>query len=158
MADYRLERADNEELGEKWAEYGAEVLAEWMREHPGTRPFAWWRFQAPEPRRRVGGIGTPAHEVLAYAPDFRFGIPADWAQPWAVAYYNGRARDIHGRPIGTEFHEGHFRGQAIDPDDPPRFESEAAYLDRLGLLGADEHLALTADVFEPERINEEEER
>ena len=32
---------------ELWAAYGAEVTAEWIERHPGTRPQAWWRFDAP---------------------------------------------------------------------------------------------------------------
>jgi hypothetical protein len=32
---------------ELWAAYGAEVTAEWIERNPGTRPPAWWRFDAP---------------------------------------------------------------------------------------------------------------
>src|SRR5687768_703005 len=55
------------------------LLAEWLRDSPGRRPRAWWDADAPrlpvgapysrgghgeqlaEPRRRLGGTGTPAH-------------------------------------------------------------------------------------------------
>lgn len=135
-----------------WEEHGEEILRGWIEERPGTRPAYWWGHVAPEPRQRLGGIGTPAHEVLAYAPTFRFGIPIYWVLPWCVEYYNGRARDVHGKPIGTEFKDGQFTGQAIDPDDPPRYESEAAYLDRHRLLTAEERAALPEDAFEPEVV------
>ncbi len=33
-----------------WKELRDELLPRWIREHPGTRPFAWWSFDAPGPR------------------------------------------------------------------------------------------------------------
>jgi hypothetical protein len=36
-----------------WRTAGPEVLAEWTRRRPGTRPSTWWRFIAPEPRRTI---------------------------------------------------------------------------------------------------------
>jgi len=146
-----------------WREYRAELLPEFVVEHPGTRPHAWWRFDAPEPsRRRLGGIGTPSPEVLAYAPTFAFGLPVHWVTDWDVAFYNGRAHDVHGQRIGTSHHEGDFKGVAIDPRDPPRFESEASYLKRHGVLTRDERAQLPADAFAPEHVGvdytEEEER
>src|SRR5262245_58776181 len=62
-----------------WLAVRVDLLAEWMEEAPGTRPYGWWTFDAPrwqgpypprcdrlvwylqeiaEPRRRVGGVGT----------------------------------------------------------------------------------------------------
>jgi hypothetical protein len=108
------------------------------RRATGTRPFIWWSLEARAPRRRLGGVGTPKHEVLNYFPEIRFGIPVYWVNEWEVSYFNGRRRDIHGNRIGTEYADGHFQGRAIDPDDPPRYESEATYLARLGLLSAAE--------------------
>jgi hypothetical protein len=45
---------------------------------------------------------------------------------------------------------------AIDPNDPPVFESEATYLDRHGLLSAEEkkHLAKHPELLEPEVVRE----
>jgi len=137
---------------ELWRKHGEDIVADWIDEHSGSRPWAWWRWNAPEPRQRLGGIGTPAHEVLAYAPTFRLGIPVYWVRPWEVAYYTGTARDVEGRLIGQEFAGRDFRGVAIDPADPPRYESQAAFLDRLGLLSPAERRALPADAFEPEVV------
>jgi hypothetical protein len=167
-ADHRAERYffKPEEIREAWAQFREETLAEWAQEHPGTRPSRWWKFDAPripvgtwpgcywdgqlpEPRRRLGGVGTPAHEVLAFVPRFPFGVPDRWVDAWAVDYYNGRAVDVHGNPIGTQYHEGHFSGVAIDPDDPPAYESQAAYLARLDLLLPGERKRLTEADFEP---------
>lgn len=58
-----------------------------------------------------------------------------WIDPWLVDYYNGRALDVHGNRIGKD---RQFRGLAIDPDNPPVFESQAAYLNRHELLNASE--------------------
>ena len=55
-----------------------------------------------------------------------------------VEYYNGRARDVHGEPIGVEHRGSGFRGVAIDPHSPPQYESEGAYLARFQLLTAKE--------------------
>lgn len=40
----------------------------------------------------------------------------------------------------------------LDPDDPPTFESEAAYLERLGLFLPGERARLTKHDFEPEIV------
>jgi hypothetical protein len=143
-------KRDEARLRALWREYRTEILEDYIAEHPGRRPWAWWRFDAPEMRRRLGGIGTPAHEVLAYAPEFDRGIPIHWVQPWQVEYYSGRAVGVHGQPIGTGFLGRDFAGVAIDPDDPPIYESEAAFLDRRGLLDAEERARLDEDAFEPE--------
>ena len=137
-------------FAEVWEELREEVVSEWISETPGTRPPLWWSFDAPrwadpwekwfyhgtfaEPRKRLGGIGTPAHEALSQVPAYTRGIPAQWVSAWQVAYFNGCAVDVHGTPIGTDYTEGHFPHKGIDLKDPPVFESEAAYLDRLGLL------------------------
>lgn len=152
-----------------WDSARDEVLAEWIRDHPGTRPWAWWRFDAPrEPltlapdriwrdedrtlphRRRVGGVGTPWHEVWGCALDFDRGIPTQWFDAWMIKYYNGRAKDVHGNRIGTEYHDGFLVADAFDPADPPRFESEATYLERHGLLAPGERERLTEADFQPE--------
>jgi hypothetical protein len=142
-----------EALRRVWRAYRGELLPQWIQERPGSRPWAWWCCDAPESsRRRLGGIGTPAHEVLAYVEEYDFGVPARWVTAWMVEYYNGRARDVHGQPIGLEYREGSFRGVAINPADPPRFESETTYLKRHRLLGAEERACLSATAFEPETV------
>jgi hypothetical protein len=160
-------------LREVWREVADDLLDQWIAERPGTRPYGWWLFDAPrwrpedrpewchdvpegivrwiaEPRRRVGGIGTPAHEVLNILAEFAFGMPIIWVTAFDEAYYNGRARDIHDHPIGTDYPEGHFPGLAPRADDPPRYEAQASYCDRHGVLRPDERRVLTARDFEPE--------
>lgn len=127
--------ARNSSNGELWNLYRDVILAAHTKETAGTRPALWWHYDAPriptgtfkdchydgqlpQPRERLGGIGTPACECRAVKPSFSFGIPNVWA--------------------------------GIDEDDPPVFESQAAYLKRHGLLLAGEERR--AD-FEPEVVS-----
>ena len=139
-----------------WTEAREEILAEWITDAPGTRPIHWWRFDAPrqpfgkfpgcyfdgklpEPRERLGGVGTPSNECLAYTPTYAFGIP----DPWITR-------------ADVECYSPDFEGVAIDPKDPPRYESQAAYLRRLDLLLPGELKRLTPADFEPELVMPEE--
>ena len=141
-----------DELATLWATHSERILAEHVADYPGTRPERWWKFESPEPRKRLGGIGTPAHEVLAYVPTFSYGLPAIWITPWQVKYYGGTAVDIRGNPIGSLVPTD-FKGVAIDSNDPPRFESQASYLKRHGLFLAGEERRLRKTDFEVETVS-----
>ena len=134
-----------------WRRHNERLLAEFTADRPGERPRLWWEYDAPrqpagtyplhvkslddgrlpEPRQRLGGVGDPAWERLAYKPLYDRGIPAIWVDPWEADYYGFEAT------------------VAIDPDDPPAFESQAAYLARHGLLLPGERDRLPEDAFEP---------
>src|SRR5262249_30919279 len=101
-----------------WAENGQDIVKWWAGERPGTRPWCWWKYEAPEPRKRVGGVGTARDDE--YLPDFKL--------PAANAFV------------------------AVDPDDPPIFQSQAAYLERLGFFLPGEEKRLAPDAFTPEKI------
>ena len=153
-----------------WAEVKQDIMAAWIKKNPCSRPWGWWEYDAPrwkrkfegcfwdgklpEPRQRLGGTGDPAFEFLAYVPSFNFGLPTTWITKDDVDSYNGRAKDIQGDIIPSQYKEGDFQGRAIDPEDPPTFESEAAYLKRNDLLTAAElkHLEKHPQMMEPERI------
>jgi hypothetical protein len=139
-----------------WKTHRPAILADWMRAHPGSRPFAWWVWDAPEKlRRRVGGIGTARADVLAMEPEVRFGIDVSFLDAEDVSWYTD-PRDIHGKPVPEleSFRESPFEADAFDPADPPRFESQAAYLARHGLLTADERERLPKAAFAPEAITD----
>jgi hypothetical protein len=54
-----------------WDAHGEQLLAEFVAEHPGTRPWAWWKFAAPGLPERLGGTGDVWHagiEVYAIEP------------------------------------------------------------------------------------------
>jgi hypothetical protein len=53
-----------------WNAHRAVVLAWWVREHPGTRPSLWWRFEAPAPRRHD-------ESELAYLRRHRLLVPGE---------------------------------------------------------------------------------
>jgi hypothetical protein len=144
-----VQYAPDDELAALWVAHADRIVAEHVNSYPGTRSHRWWQYDAPEPRRRLGGIGTPASDVLAYLPIFRYGLPWIWIEHWQVMYYSGLAVDIHGAPIGERYPTDSFKGVAIDPNDPPRFESQAAYLKRHGLFLAGEQ---RRSDFEPETI------
>jgi hypothetical protein len=158
-----------EQMQQAWEDLRDEVMERWIRERPGQRPMGWWLFDAPREampegipewvakrmtgaRQRLGGKGTPCHEVLNVAPSFRFGVPDYWVSSFEEEYYSGRAKDIHGNRIGMEYQEGHFKGVAIDVDDPPIFESEPSFLKRHGLFFPGEEERIPPEAWEPERV------
>lgn len=116
-----------------WDDISAELTEDYVREHPGSRPWGWWVLDAPAPelveqdddhrprevmRRQVGGSGA-----LSQSPRFNFGIP-------------GYIDDFD-PPL---------------PGDPPVCESQAMYLKRYGLLDATEKRKLRKKDYEPEVI------
>lgn len=42
---------DEELVALLWRELGAEIVREHARHHPGTRPWGFWTYDAPEPRQ-----------------------------------------------------------------------------------------------------------
>ena len=121
--------ATDQEIHSGWAQIRDDLIASWAEERPGTRPRAWWRFDAKEMRQRLSGTGDavfegllPGHEV------FYLGIPIRWI--------------LESSPAGAP----------VDPKDPPIFESEAEHLRRLGLLLPGERKRLSPDDFEPEFV------
>ena len=141
------------EIKRVWRACESAIMVPWIRQHPGTRPHGWWLFNAPEPcRLRLDGVGTPAHEVLCIKQVYLLGLPTVWLTPFLAAYYKGTACDIHGQPVPCTVADPQFPGVAPDPADPPRYESQASFLDRHGLLTAAERKRLSAADFEPETI------
>jgi hypothetical protein len=159
---------------ELWESNKNEYLPLWIKKHPCTRCLAWWQWDAPrwsdhyedcffhrtlpEPRKRIGGTGTPNYEVLSYVPEFFKGVPTRWITKFEEDYFNERCKGVDKKPIVTKYHDGDFEGIAIDPDDLPTFESEASYLQRHGLLTPEEkkYLAKHQELMEPEKIKLEE--
>jgi hypothetical protein len=43
---YRCTPGDD--LRDVWRREGAALTDEWVREHPGSRPYAWWLWSAPD--------------------------------------------------------------------------------------------------------------
>jgi hypothetical protein len=134
-----------------WEASGEALTREYVRVNPGRRPWGWWEYGAPRDldlfsdtawagqypilRQRVGGIGKAQYEVLAVVLHTEYGIPNDWMSAEEAAFFK-------------------MPEAAICPTDPPRFESQAAYLRRLNLLLPGERRRLGADAFKPETIHQ----
>jgi len=116
-----------------WQEHRDAFLEDWTRERPGTRPFAWWLIDAPR-------------EV------FDDGEKSVGPEPLRHVGGSGRVIRVGVYPEATARACGCLPFEAIDPDDPPLVESEAAYLRRHGLLLTGERRRLTSDAFEPKAI------
>lgn len=128
----------NECAADLWAQHGAAVTAHYAREHPGCRPSLWWQYPQQQ-RQRVGGTGSPIWEALpAYLPAHDFGLPRYWLTARTVKVY---------AMLGLT-----LDGEAIDPADPPIFESEATYLQRKGELLPGELARIDAAQFEFEPL------
>lgn len=136
-----------DDLREIWKKIRDEILADWVIEFPGTRPSAWWKWDAPEPRQRIGGIGTVKSDFLAYVATFHCGIPTGWAS---------QALLTKGWPIGNNAGQivwaplSGVDADPFDPNDPPLFEAQATYLQRKGLLSEAERRRLSPADYEPE--------
>jgi hypothetical protein len=137
-------------LRQAWRQNAEWIVGRWAEAHPGSRPKHWWRWDAPEPRKRLGGVGTPAHQVLAYELVYDRGIPGYWVEPWMHRYFNGQFRTVKGKLVKSRFHPGDFPHPPVSPTDPPRYESEAAFLDRHKLLTAAERAVLDRDGWPPD--------
>ncbi len=117
-----------EDALEAWAALREELLHEHIREHPCTRPWAWWHLENRELRQRVDG-GIHPCENPARRPD-----PYLDDGPARPATWYGRPRYIS------------------HPDDfEAVYESVAAYLLRLNLLTRKEreYLDENPDLLEP---------
>jgi hypothetical protein len=56
-----------------WAEVRGDELPAWIKARPGSRPWAWWQYSAPEQQRQqVGGGRTYGNATL---PRWEFGLP-----------------------------------------------------------------------------------
>jgi hypothetical protein len=126
-----FEAAEPEWQRVAWAQYGSEITAQFIREHPGKRPWAWWIFDATELRRRLTKPRWKPDEMDTH----HFAVAAREKM-------NPSAFDNEPCSFGLPrpFYQ-----------DSPFFESEAAYLERHGLLTAEEKTALAKQGDEKKR-------
>lgn len=130
-----------------WTEHHDSILENWIKQYPGTRPSSWWKFSAPrqpldttqpEPRLRLGGKGTAEHDGLNYVPSYHLGIPDGFVDSATI--------DSYANPDGTPYQFA----KKFSRSNPPRFESQAAYLRRFNLLQPGE--TVTAEQLLPETL------
>jgi hypothetical protein len=92
---------DDDDARELWESHREQLLSDWIAEFPGSRPWGWWKFAAPEPMRRVLS-GVP----LCDEPD-----SPQWVRE-SISF--GRCHVLDEKQV----------------DDPPQYESEFDYLKR----------------------------
>lgn len=130
---------DSERLRTLWEQHREEILSEWAVEHPGTRPCCWWRFDAPR-WLRPEDKGWYFYDRL---PEPRQRLGGTGTPCFEVlAHVPAFTRGIPDQWIEQS------------DDDPPVFESQAAYLKRHGLLVEGEEERLTDTDFEPEVVRQ----
>lgn len=126
-----------------WKAGRGEVLRDWIEERPGTRPWAFWKFDLSEPRRlRVGGTGD-------LVPAYDCGANVDFGIFRKHSFVDGGLLNAW-RKIGCLKRGEKFT--TYDPEDPPRYEAQASFLRRHNLLTAAERKALPPDAFDPEAV------
>lgn len=119
-----------------WEESRDELVRQFIKANPGRRPFAWWKFDSPGPRLRVGGRGDL---IPARAKNLRFGLPLRF-DFWDARFANAAKIAV---PSAVQ-------KELYDEKDPPRYESQATYLKRLKLLLPGEGKRIPKSAFEPE--------
>jgi hypothetical protein len=60
-----------------WRDLQKEIMVEWLKEQPGTRPWAWWRFDLPAGTRRQRINGLHPHDDPSYSLEKKlwYGLP-----------------------------------------------------------------------------------
>jgi hypothetical protein len=123
--DHSGDCTDYDAMRRAWDELRHDLLPAFIAEHPGTRPYAWWVFDAPERRQRTDGVVHPfddrkrrqhVENVARKYPAFR-----------ETAY---------------KLHRGRPRCLCVPDDFAAQYESELQYLDRLDLLTPEERAEL----------------
>lgn len=121
-------RGNVEAMHRAWRAVRGEVLRQWTQAHPGTRPHAWWRFDAVERRQRIDGKPHPFDN-----PERQALVDKIAAQPGTSPTYGAAMYALSwGKPCSL----------CLRDDFAAVYETERQYLERLDLLTADERAAL----------------
>jgi hypothetical protein len=99
-AIFAVEYFDEAERGWRrlWREHGREIVRLWAEHRPGRRPALWWRFDAPEPRRRLGGTsGRRLTSACRLRSGVRAGHPEILAERRSRSVLHGAGRQAPGR-------------------------------------------------------------
>jgi len=134
-----LDRAEN--VRSLWEGHREEILARWISEKPGTRPSLWWVFDAPrQPQGKYPGEWI----------DGRLPEPRKRKGGSGIATferYDGYCREFM---LAMPAHWEEF-----SEENPPLYESQAAYLDRFGLVTPAERKKLKPSAFKPARWSDD---
>jgi hypothetical protein len=128
--DWQAGELNLEAIKTAWEELREELQPEWIEKHPGTRPWGWWAFDAPEPiRNLISGEPPPEHELrpcLGIWQESEQALPTTGPSPLDDLVWGGCS---FGRP---------WWGSIRPWSTTPEFEGEPEYLSRLGLLEFEE--------------------
>lgn len=133
-----LESESYNDLLPYWNEHRRAILADWIKAKPGTRPSCWWRYEAP--RLDPAQLGRWSRTVLA---------------PRLIETRRklcGEGMPLHEALNYAPSHHYGIPAWFGDPDNPPAFESQRAYLRRHGLLLPAERRQVPEPVRYPLRI------
>lgn len=124
-------------MREDWNRYRDELLREWIASRPGSRPFAWWLFDATGRRETIDGSVHPFDR-----PERR-----KLCDEWHARY----PRVGHDRLFYELFYG---RPRIVVGEGMVHYESEREYLARLGLLTRDERESNCKDLGQHTKENE----
>lgn len=121
-----------------WLEHSKLILADWIKTKPGTRPSMWWRYSAP--RLAPEQLGRWSRTVMA---------------PRLIELrrkLRGEGQPLHEVLNYVPVHHYGIPAWFGDPDTPPEFETQRAYLKRHGLLLPAEKRSIAEPFPHPLRI------
>ena len=122
---------DEEAKREAWEELGEELTADWVTKRPGTRPCAWWLYDAPEPRRRCTNRDRHPFDEPTYIERAKRTMEQYPDALDLFALWFGRPRCETGETAFCDY------------------ESHADFLDRHGLIDFTEQQAIDVTGAEP---------
>ena len=75
--------ADDADAEKCWRDHGPKIMRSWIKSSPGSRPWAWWKFDATERRRCTSGkhpfdepdFESQRRKTELDIAELRFGIP-----------------------------------------------------------------------------------
>lgn len=121
-----------------WEDYRGGILADWIKTKPGTRPAMWWRYDAP--RLAPAQLGRWSRTVLA---------PRLIETRLKLC---GEGKPLHEALNYAPSHHYGIPAWFGDPENPPVFETQHAYLKRHALLLPAEHRKIAEPFPHPLRI------
>jgi hypothetical protein len=115
----------SDELARRWSAVRDDVLADWIAEHPGTRPHGWWLHDATAPRWWITDTGPWAPRIAADRPGWRYtrGIQVEDAMGGRAEVVESEAAYLHrlGQLPSAErrrLPQGAFAPVRVADDDP----------------------------------------
>jgi hypothetical protein len=138
--DNRPDRVQPTKARRLWEENREEVLAYYLEHFPGRRPPLWWRYDAP--RQPLGAHPGSYYDGKREEPRLRLSGAGALPESHVPHFENGLPKYVHSM-------------EGLDRGDPLVFESQAAYLERHGLLTHEEREQLTEEDYKPEVLGVE---